>query len=524
MMKSVLPTIACLACGWVASAATGQEAEPVPAIRVRLDHPDEQLERLLDCFKGTKAASPAAALAAWKRASREPNQLGKPLEALIAALNPNMVGELKSLHGAEVSIRFDPETGLPIWSAFLPHDDGTFAAVASALVLSGGAAEPPIEEMAVDRLANPGSALMARIEAGTLLASNRAELKSAKTRLERLAEPGKYNCGLEVVVEPGALAGSQSVTVRRIAELIRASEQTNRELARIYGSLHARLNIGRAGLLDGTILYMDQRTFPKVAVNPAWYDWTPRDRAFTIFAFGVDPSPKSWESLFALANRIEKVDPDRANVADLQLRLDLLARVSGINLQADLLGHLIGISGWVGSTDGKAIDNAALVLHLDDGDVAERLANHLKPIPGAGSKPAGEPDRPRWLGQVAGQALRVARSERAVIVSWGEGALEASLKARNDLDHSSGPIIRKLKFDETKPMAGGVIWPERIPGLGLKPATGGNEAYTVDLRSVFWKITSKDDLSLTVSFAVLDLKGIIRRFLNQLPLDPPPDH
>src|SRR5438445_312965 len=100
--------------------------EPPAAVTIRLGKPDQQVGEVIDLFLGAKVPHPAAALAAWKRASREPGRLGKPIEALIAAINPKMAGELRTLDGAEVALWFEPGGGRLAWNATLPNDDGTF--------------------------------------------------------------------------------------------------------------------------------------------------------------------------------------------------------------------------------------------------------------------------------------------------------------------------------------------------------------------------------------------------------------
>src|SRR5208337_5695065 len=67
-----------------ASALEFEQATSGEPIVVRLIHPDRQAAAVLRLFEGCAAPHPAAALAAWKRSTRDPNQLGKPLEAVIS--------------------------------------------------------------------------------------------------------------------------------------------------------------------------------------------------------------------------------------------------------------------------------------------------------------------------------------------------------------------------------------------------------------------------------------------------------
>ena len=93
----------------------GPPDEDEPLI-VRVVHPDRQAAAVLRLFEGSRAASPAAALATWKQATRNPGQLGKPLEAVIAMCNPDMVAEWRVLDGAELHLGFDPAMGRRIGS------------------------------------------------------------------------------------------------------------------------------------------------------------------------------------------------------------------------------------------------------------------------------------------------------------------------------------------------------------------------------------------------------------------------
>src|SRR4051794_10543398 len=84
-----------------------------PAVTIRVERPDEQLSRLLGLFEGARAPHPAATLAAWRHAGGA--RIGKAAEAAIAALNPEMVPELRNLDGAGVVLDFGPDGRLH-WS------------------------------------------------------------------------------------------------------------------------------------------------------------------------------------------------------------------------------------------------------------------------------------------------------------------------------------------------------------------------------------------------------------------------
>ena len=497
-------------------AGFGQEPEPAPAIRVRLDQPDEQARQAIRLFGGSKAPHPAAALAAWKRASAEPNRLGKPLEALIAALNPRMAGELESLGGAEVSIWFNPDGGQPSWCAILPNDDGTFAALATALVLSGGAAEGPMGDLAVDRLGGPGSPLMAKDPRGTLLAKSREGLERAGERLAIPPDEIFPNEGLSLSIEPGSLKGSKSLAVRRLAEVLRPPEASMRSKR---GSISLNTFLSFDSLI-ATLGYSGPRPSELAEVPARWLDAIPADRAMVGFALTTDPAARSWDALFGLADRVEKLDPGRADVASVQIRLDLLARVVGVRAETDVLLHLRGVSGWVGS-DGKVIDGALLALHLDEQAAAERLVAKVKPLPGSGPVPPIEAGQPRSLGLVDGRALRISRSDRSVVLTWGEGVLEASLQARDNPDRSAGPLLRKYWRASSNISLAGGIWPGRVPGIwpeGTPLAKALSEA-----RPIAWHGGWRSASAYTAVLTWDDLDAVVRRFLDLLPLDPPPD-
>ena len=154
----------------VISRVQGGESPDGPEVVFRLIHPDRQAAAIIQLFEGCRAPHPAAALAAWKRATRDRNQLGKPLEAVISFFNPEMVREWRVLHEAKLQLGLDPDTGKPRWSMVVPRDDGTIAALVTSLRLSGGNEEAPMEieeqRIAVQRLGGPGAAVAAQEREG----------------------------------------------------------------------------------------------------------------------------------------------------------------------------------------------------------------------------------------------------------------------------------------------------------------------------------------------------------------------
>ena len=507
MRKSLLP-FAWL--GWIlaASGVLADEPEAKPAIRIRLSHPDQQLREVIGLFEGAKAPNPASALAAWKRASKEPNRLGKPLEALIAAINPGMIQELRSIDDAEVAIRFDPETGGLVWGAFLPKDDGTFAALATAMVLSGGAAEEPMGTLAVDRLGPPGSALMAKGPRALLLSGSREGLSEALARSERpdAKDPGDR---LRFSLESGALEGSKSLAVRRLKAA----------LGEPGGSIS-----GTGGLVGSSFLatldLAGKRPSTVAVVNPDWLAWVPADRASAAFALAIDPQAENWDAVFQVADRVERVDPLRENIAPLRLRLDLLARTLGVRTDADLLPHLEGITGWFGS-DARTIESVFLMLHLDDEAASGRIFDRVKPLPNSGPVPAPRPGQQRWLGLADGRAVRLFRFGRSIALTWGDGVIEAALDARDRPDRSASRTLHDVLSDP-RPVSVGLAWPGRLPGL-ISPDSPLARALA-ESRPSTWSGRWQRPTSFRLELAWTGIDATVKRFLDLIPLDPPPDH
>ncbi len=506
-MRKTARVLAWLGPVLIASAGFGDE--PRPAVAVRLIGPDRQVERIIGLFRGSKAPHPAAALAAWKRASAEPDRLGKPLEALIAAINPRMAGELRSLEGAELAIGFEPETGRPDWRANLPHDEGTIAALGSAMVLSGGEAEPPLAGLAVDRLGPPGSPLMTRSPVGLAIAGTREGLRAALGPRPPTGKPWPAIDGLLFRVDAEALGRSKSLAARRVsAALLAARIGEVRGSATLDGSDFRVSLVGDLDPPDPDV---------PAAIDPGWLDWIPADRAMAAFAIAIDRKSRAWEAGFRLADRVEKVDPARANLAPIRIRLDLLARSVGVRTEVDVLPNLAGVSGWIGATAGE-IDGALIALHLTDEAAAGRLFERVRP-PGT-ARPETPTGPVRSLGLAAGRPIRLARRGPTVVVAWGEGAIEAGLGARDDPRRSARGVLTR-SWDRQPPGRAGGLWPGRIPGL--VPAGSPIARTLAESEPILWAGHRAAGLS-TDEIRWNGLDASVRRFLERIPLDPPTDH
>jgi len=497
-----------------ARAVEPPEAAPRPAVTIRLVGPDRQLDRFLALFQGAKAPSPAAALAGWKRAPAAvgPGALTKRGEAILALGNPAMVRELRTLDGTEVAIGFD-DAGRARWSATVPADDGTFAALATALALSGGGVEEAIGPARVDRLGPPGSALMAQVGATVVAAGTRPDLRAALDRLP--LEPPAPGPGLRFRLDPAALGTAGPQPRGRLAAALRA--------------LGCREIRGDAGL-DGESLALivtgrwPDRPAGGRPLDPAWLDWLPADRTFAAVALALDPRPEAWDAAFAAADRVDKADPARAHLAPLRSRLNLLALAAGVRPEADLWPHLLGVSAAVTAEPSGPVDGALVALHLDGEAAAVRVADRVLPRLAARLRleapeaPAPAPDGVRNFGQLAGRPLQSARRGATLLIGWGEPTLPAAFAAQAHPDRSIGNAFRSAR-GPLAPRRAGACWPGRLPGL---PADSPLGFALGAAPPVLWSgggdgPATRDEVRWT------GLRGVIRRFLDRLPMDPPPD-
>ena len=163
--------------------------------------------------------------------------------------------------------------------------------------------------------------------------------------------------------------------------------------ARFAAELFRGLSCGRLEgslALDGDCLALDLSTllrlddgpstaFWKAAapIDPVWLESMPRSGAMAVIALAIRPTAEFWDSAFALADRLEKTDPARAETAPLRVRLNLLARAAGVRLELDLWPHLRGLTaGILGEPGRPGRPTGALVaFHLDSAAAAEQLVS-----------------------------------------------------------------------------------------------------------------------------------------------------
>ena len=453
------------------------EPPPRPLVTVRLVEPDREMDRLLSLFRGARAASPADALAAWKRASVEPKRLGKPLEALLAALNPAMGRELRSLDGATLTL---PSLTAPLpWTLVLPRDDGTFAALGSALVLTDGAEEPPLDGVAVNRLGPPGSPLMTRVASGLTIAGTREALRPLSSP-DSSVPPGQR--ALRARIDLGALSGPDQGAWATVTRWVRATGWKTVDLDAGF--------VGPAWQLRSTVDGIGGG--PDHALEPGWLDLIPRDRAGAAVALSLDPT--AWDAGFALVDRAERAIPGHENVAPSRLRLGWLAQLTGVRREAEVIPHLRGVVAWAepaGPDPGSP--RGVVAGFFDSEDAAAAVRRRLQTRPGL---------------------VAIGRGP-ILLLGSNEASLNATRDALDHPDRSAGVALR-AGWGETPPQRAGWLWPGRWPGW-VPTGTPLAEALAT-APPVCWTGRDAED---RVEWA--DLDGLVRRFLDRIPLQPPPD-
>jgi hypothetical protein len=490
-------------------------AEPPPAVVVRAVRPDEQGERVLALFRGTRAAHPAAALAAWKHARGGRDGLGKPLEGLVAAFNPEMVRELKALDSSELTLGFEPGTGRPRWRLLVPNDDGSLAAFTAAWALTEGAADEPLGGVPVLRLGPPGAPVAATDGGSLVLASGREWLAGGEVVNEKGPAAGIIS-GWEFRLDPEGFAGVGSIAGRRLLAALEAvgCESAEGQAFLASDALTVRLN---------TRLGTAPRAAPRL--DGSWLDVVPATGVFAAASVALDPSAESLDAAFAALDRIDRADPARAGVAPLRARLNLLAAAARVRPEVELWPNVRGVTGAAFADDAGRFAGALVALHAQDAAAAAALADRAVPrlaaayARGAGAgADAPRPDGTRLLGFLDGKPLSLARRGSTVLVGWGDTALTAALDTLDHPERSAGPALRAA-WAERPPQRAGAFWPGRLRRLA--PA-GSALAQVLDRSSpAVWTGRTEGGSALDL-VTWPGLRELVRKWLDALPLDPPP--
>lgn len=521
-----------------ARSAWAETPETEPAITVRAVHPDRLAAAVIALFEGSRAANPAEAMAAWRRATGEHDALGKTLQAVAALFNPAMVPEWRVLDGAELALA--TTGGAPVfrWSLLIPNDDDAITALITSLRLSGGADAPPILDppVAVARLDEPGPALAARLPGAVVFANDR-ELLAAEVERFRSGEPnpaapalfGPDDSGFAIAVHPDRFDDNER-TAPGLTRFMAA--------ARGLGLIVANGRLGLDG--DRLSLALVSHFEPKgeggapdeahPALDPSWLAWFPERQTAAAVSIALGSGAEFWDGLFQVADAIDRADPARADLAPLRARLNFLGLTLGVRLEADLWPQLRGASLGLLVDEGSPaqLKGAALALHAKDAQAARRIFDKvLRPLAATlgrgipGPHDEGD-DRPHEFGEVSGRRLEALVKGSTLLVGWGKGVLDLARQSAERPDDSLAALLKKEEADaDDRPINRfAVVWPDRT--ASALDAIGPNSPLAVALAGaapVIWR-GSWDDAEAQDILQWPELRGVVSRFLEQIPQAP----
>ncbi len=484
------------------------------AATIRAVGPDRQAEAVLALFRGARAESPAAAMASWRKATGDPAGVSKTAQALAAAFNPETAREWRTFRGASLSAGLDAD-GEVRWSAVVPRDDGTVAALVASLRLSNGADEPPTPRgLPVRRLGGPGAALAVVSPLGVVLAQRRAELDAAVARLgadRGLKGPDPDGPdGFHFTLRPDLLPDQPPADWRLPVAILRATG--------------ARLADGVLGLRDDRLdLDLATEFDPRKAalwdvppVDPAWLSWAPADATRGAVALAAGRAPGFWDAVFELADRVDRADPARADLQPLRVRLNLLALARGVRPEADLWPRVRGVA----AARFAEPDGAVAAIVADSPESAERILRRvvLPLAPLLGGKPDPAPaDEVATLGRASGKPVQAVARGNAVLIGWGEGALRRALESAKAPERSLAPLVAA---DPRPAGRVGVFRPELVPELAGHLPSPPLAATLDEAAPVVWRGGWSDGRTWD-SLRWDDLRRVVARFLDRIPQAPP---
>jgi|GEM_PF-1061237 len=521
-----------------------EEPQLEPALVVRVIHPDRQASAVIELFAGSKAAHPAAAMAAWRRATGRHDAIGKPLQAVAALFNPEMVPEWRSLHGARFALAADGEGDGLAWSFTAPNDDGAIAALIAAFRLSGGADDPPILDppIAVKRLGESGSALASRVPEAAVFADRRdmliaeiARLQAGEVDPNAPAPFGPEGSGLHLSLHPGLLAIDDQAD-SRIARFARAARAVG--LTATEGTLGLngdRLEIDLVSRFQADGAEVADASAPP-ALDPSWLAWFPERESAAAMAVVLGPGAEFWEGLFQVADAIDRADPARAELAPLRTRLNFLALARGVRLEADLWPLLHGASLGLLINEGTpdTLRGAVVALHAADPRSARRILDRVvapfasmagSAAPRPAAETGAEPDAEAPLimfGRVSGRPLEAVARGSSVLVGWGEGALARALQSAEKPDESVAALLegREPVSDGRPATRFGAVWPGRTASaLGAWGPNSPFAAALADGSPMIWR-GGWDSNRAWDAIRWPELRGLVARFLERIPQEP----
>ncbi|OJW17109.1 MAG: hypothetical protein BGO49_08165 [Planctomycetales bacterium 71-10] len=499
----------------LAATALAGDAAVDRVVSVQAVRPDRQAEAVIELFRGSRAESPAAAMASWRRATGDPNGLNKAVQAVAALFNPETAREWRAFDGAGLAAGLDADGRLR-WSAAVPRDDGSVAALVTSMRLSGGSDEPPTPEgWPVRRLGGPDAALAAVTPSGVAFAGRRPELEATVARLtapralEGRALSQASGDGFHVTFLPAALPAEVPADWARPIAAVRASG--------------LRLATGVLGLRDDRLdLDLGSDFDPAKAalldvppVDAAWLAWMPADATRAAVALSAGRGPAFWDALFDLADRVDRADPARAQLQPLRARLNLLALVRGVRPEADLWPLVRGVAAGA-FDDGGAVVAIVAGTPEDADRIARRVVLPLAPLLG-GKPAAAAPGEVVAIGRASGKPVETAVRGATVLIGWGEGSLGRALKSAEAPEQSVAPLVAA----EGRPA--GRVGAFR-PGLLPLPASIGRAgplaATLAEAAPAVWRGGWDDGRAWDV-VRWGDLRRVVARFLERVPQAPP---
>jgi hypothetical protein len=347
--------------------------------------------------------------------------------------------------------------------------------------------------------------------------------------------------GTHFRIEPSGLSASANATVL-----------TRRSLALARG-LGCQLIEGKLGLsgdrlgLEVTSVLAPRTKRPAEnqaisSVDLDWLKWVPGGDLVAVVSVATGQGAAYWDEAFAVADRVDRADPVRANLAPLRTRLNLLATAVGTQLEADLWPHLRGLTlGLLLDPLTPSQPAALLALHMDQEASSRHILVKVLPrlaVLWGGTKaigknkqtdPAnalGEADlaAPRSLGRVSGRPLEAAVRGKTVLIGWGQGVLGAGLEASAHPENSAVRWFKAMsgETDKKLPDRVGAFWPGRmrLPVRGLDGPTPLARCLA-EGPPILWTGWTKGDLAED-RLQYAELRPLVRRFLAAIPLDPNP--